>query len=945
MKKVFILLFMMFVFTPFVLKAQDSTQPTCFDYYKLGSVNANISSQSKSAVAGMSMNFWGDISNKNSYPITGGSLYVKVLRENKKDNSSGGDVVDQFIAIDDIEIPAGGSVPVSFVWKIPTNAQTGNYKLVTYFVSDKRFNLLGSPSSDFLTGNTFDFSVNGEQTGVTLNKNSIKLNKAEYSFYGHNAPIKAQDDAKISIFVDNTTKQGQAVEINWSLYKQDNLDPKNLVRTFKTSVQLNANSSKQVDLTIPEKDDPIYYLVGELKYKDSKSIVEIQFRRDGVDSARIIYPSITSFPINKGEQNAFFACLNNIGTSDQIGNSKVVLEVKDSKGKIIDSYTYNGNITKDVMILKKDFTSKYNIGVFSLHTSIFKNDKLVDESVVNYDCKNIDPSKCVDDNSGFITLLIVIVLLVILATLFVLWLFKNKKTTVLPLILFFVVSLAIPMVSGATTISQNMHIGGDLKYNRPNADGSSDGWGNAIQRLNIQVKYNVEIRNYDTDEIISSGGSVPVGTKLILKFLKQENGDIVWYEDASPNTIMLGEWRANAMPPVVSCNEKDYIGRPVETYPRAYIPLVIDPPARNITTSLNMTCGALSGNDSVGYSATCTVNNEGPVSASFNFSSSQGKFYFRGSGGASSCVGNQTALNKGGGFMEEDFKLNVSGGVLYTYNLTATPAVDENRPPEAPTINDKSIAGEGSVSTFNIQATDQDKDKIRYAIDWDINGTIDQWLPSDYVDSGTVEIASFSWELGSHTFRVKTQDEHGALSGWTNHTVTIVAGPDDAFSLVCSFGDIVNINTSYVFHVTAVNNSGDVSYTWSPGGTHGNSLSWPGSDTVGSYSFTVTGVDSSNKSASASCSVTVKDPNSDNPPGDVDEDPKDSAKANCFPPPIDGINLAHGQSWTFFPSRIGNCNGVTAICNGGSLETPDGGVFNKDIYKYKSCIKPKFKEF
>lgn len=122
---------------------QHPEKVSCFDYYTFGSVEADITINASSVISGTSMNFSGTLTNTNNYPIVEGTLYVKVFKNiGREKNPNGPDVVDQFIALDDITLPAKESVPVSFTWQVPTYATTGEYRLGTYFISDKKFNLL-----------------------------------------------------------------------------------------------------------------------------------------------------------------------------------------------------------------------------------------------------------------------------------------------------------------------------------------------------------------------------------------------------------------------------------------------------------------------------------------------------------------------------------------------------------------------------------------------------------------------------------------------------------------------------------------------------------------------------------------------------------------------------------------------------------------------------------
>lgn len=100
-----------------------------------------------------------------------------------------------------------------------------------------------------------------------------------------------------------------------------------------------------------------------------------------------------------------------------------------------------------------------------------------------------------------------------------------------------------------------------------------------------------------------------------------------------------------------------------------------------------------------------------------------------------------------------------------------------NQPPTAPTITGPISGAEGTSYTFGFQGSDPDNDQVRYGIDWDNNGNVDQWAPgSGYVNSNTALNLTRTWTTaGSYTFQARTQDNTGALSGWAQHTIVISA--------------------------------------------------------------------------------------------------------------------------------------------------------------------------
>jgi len=785
----------------------NSEVVSCFDYYTFGSIEADMTSQTSNVVSGMNMEFFGNIKNKNPYPIIQGTLYVKIFKNvGGEKNSNGPDVVDEFVVLDNLNIPANGSIPVDFSWNVPAYAQTGDYQLVTFFTSDQKFNLLGLSFTDDIVGNSFNFSVSGEDAGVMFDKTSVMINDNPYYFAAYPPRISEDMEATFTLSVDNTTNQTQSTQIKWKLYRWDAMNPDNLIREFSTATNIDPNSSVQVEFLIPEKEEPVYYLVGELMYQDSKSIVGIRFVREGVDRVRLNFPSINSYPLVKGEQTTLFTCLHNSGQSPQVPNNKVVLEIQDERGRVIESYTYEGEVTGDMMAVKKDFVPKVNLDVFSVKASLYTDNKLVDESIMKYDCKLIDPTKCTGTN-WLQTMISLIGGLILLS---LIWLlikkYKTKQNLILPLfiLVFSFGVLSVPSMSEARSVSWNTVVNKNFAFFFDRFDVS--GWGVALANPNITVKYNVEIRNADTNALISNNDSVPVGTNLKLKFLKHKSSDLYWFGTGYGGDSPYGEWITDAEPPAVSCKAKDFVNRvkipylpdsSFDIFNDIYIPLSIDYPEKTITKGNNLTCDPLTGNENNGYEKKCTVTGTGNLTPEFNFEATTGKFYYRYySHNEDECFGNNVPIKTTSDPRVwsdlEQYSLNAFGltssvsaytldvpAQTITYNLTATEVAPTNTQPNAPTITGPTTGYTSTSHTFSFTATDPDGDTIKYGVDWNNDGTVDQWLPSSgYIGSGVLKERAKSWgNDGVKTFQARTQDENGALSGWTSHTITLTFQP------------------------------------------------------------------------------------------------------------------------------------------------------------------------
>ncbi len=132
-----------------------------------------------------------------------------------------------------------------------------------------------------------------------FDKSSVTINDTPYYFAAYPPRIEKEEDAHIALSVQNTTETSQAVKIFWKLYRWDAMNPENLIREFETDVGIAAHASEKISVQIPEKIEPVYFLIGELRYQDTKSVVNIRYVRDSVDKVRLNFPAITSYPLKK----------------------------------------------------------------------------------------------------------------------------------------------------------------------------------------------------------------------------------------------------------------------------------------------------------------------------------------------------------------------------------------------------------------------------------------------------------------------------------------------------------------------------------------------------------------------------------------------------------------------------------------------------------------------
>ena len=94
----------------------------------------------------------------------------------------------------------------------------------------------------------------------------------------------------------------------------------------------------------------------------------------------------------------------------------------------------------------------------------------------------------------------------------------------------------------------------------------------------------------------------------------------------------------------------------------------------------------------------------------------------------------------------------------------------------APVIVGPGVGSPNTSYTYSFTATDPQGFQIRYGVDWNMDGTADDWLPAGvtYVNSGVSQSIAHSWSTaGVKTFQALTQNEWGINSSWASKPVTI----------------------------------------------------------------------------------------------------------------------------------------------------------------------------
>lgn len=363
--------------------------------------------------------------------------------------------------------------------------------------------------------------------------------------------------------------------------------------------------------------------------------------------------------------------------------------------------------------------------------------------------------------------------------------------------LFCALFLFSPLSASALSKTWTENLGTDWAYHM-----FTYGWMRGLLKPTVNITYDVQVINADVGTVVPPNASIPVGTNLTLKFTPHTSEHIYWFGTGAGHDSPYGDWVVGATPPpeTQACEDKDYVGDvpsddpeydAVEPY-KVYIPFNVNPPVKTITDLDGLSCGELS----TAGELNCTVTSPGNFTPVFNFSDTYGTFYYQYLGWSGS-----TKETKMGYYChiqdaDEGMRVDISIGDKYgswswgyrdsvgtnrvkvptvkiPYPLTATETSSDK--PMTPTVKTDAACLDYSFTLTSISPRGED---LRYGIDWNNNGTVDEWVPAlGYVPSGTSQVVTRTWNTpGQKTFKVISEDAQGLASGAATVSVTV---PED----------------------------------------------------------------------------------------------------------------------------------------------------------------------
>ena len=369
---------------------------SCFDTYRFGSTPAVISTTLSQVSQGSAVAFTGTLTNENNYALIDTTVYVKIfhsrLVNGERTDANGPDVVAFYKALEHVNLTAKESLPLSFVWEVPADAQPGNYTAATFVVTNDRFEMLGLVFTDDVIGNTANFKVVGQDTGaIRFVKDGAIINMLPYHYAAFPPSIPSGvKTVPVSSIVENTTDAPYKGTVTWSLYYWDSVNKSHLLDTKTEEIKVHPHASTTASYVVSDTAHSVYYVEGKLQSKEngSISVIGMRFARSDVNEPRFNFVGISA--------NTAVACIHSSGTKDAT-DGKVTLTVTSNTWyapllKILGmdtlaSKTYEGIIPGSISALTAPLTK--TASSYRITADLYQNGKHLDSVSIPYSCKDL----------------------------------------------------------------------------------------------------------------------------------------------------------------------------------------------------------------------------------------------------------------------------------------------------------------------------------------------------------------------------------------------------------------------------------------------------------------------------------------------------------------------------------------------------------------------------
>ena len=398
---------------------KNATLGNCFDVYDFGKVDVNVVLDQNIYEPGDIIYIKGELKNNNKYPLPDLKVKGKIVKIEQENGKRIVKTVDEIVLKDNITVNSLGSQSIDEKYNIPFQAAKGEYEILLSVIQNDQINISGLTFTDDVYDFNPSFSIRGENTEeIVIKQKDITVNGTPYDNLSFTPSYTEKQPVTIKVPIQNNSSEDKEIEIQYEVYSWSD-DLGKIEKELKEQKTIAKQGNSVATYTIQESNKAVYYV--KIKVKDTitntntrwSNIANIRFTNSYINEPGIVFIGFNTSPYSPEKELSLVTCINNTNDIEE----ETILEntVKDEKGKIIASSEYRGRVSGQIdgiyTQLPKD--KKYNNLIV---TSIIKDKdgNIINTVELNYNCQDLDPSKCIADRYNNLWLMLGLILGIII---------------------------------------------------------------------------------------------------------------------------------------------------------------------------------------------------------------------------------------------------------------------------------------------------------------------------------------------------------------------------------------------------------------------------------------------------------------------------------------------------------------------------------------------------
>lgn len=366
----------------------DAARKECSDRYRFGSVVFSFDSTSNNQITnpGEKLKISGMIKNNNEYPLPGGQVLVRILRQDPKVELRDWHPIVADIPMNEMMLLANESKPLNFEWTVPALAPAGTYRAEFFYQAAGRYSMAGLPFIANATGGSVLFSVKsaGIETAINFDRSSVLLNGKPLGL--RSVPPTLETDKPVTVSaklkLENNNKKPINISLTKKLFNWSDADQTKPLSETTEVVALKPGQTVPTNFQWDKPIEGVYQLQLSAQPENPQilpSILKVRFPVGG-DSPRLIFAGVGK--INSDGSAEVVAC----GLNGTFGETNGSVTTKiESGGKVLsektDAITKTGMATILLPLTKEQLMKSFTVSTQATNAA----GEVTDKHAVKYE--------------------------------------------------------------------------------------------------------------------------------------------------------------------------------------------------------------------------------------------------------------------------------------------------------------------------------------------------------------------------------------------------------------------------------------------------------------------------------------------------------------------------------------------------------------------------------